>query len=89
MALEATRNGQGVALCGLSLVIDDLLAGKLIAPLGPASAVQSQSAYRLVQAPSRQLSDMQITFIRWIKTEASKTRQDLDDFLSLSPATNG
>ena len=82
MALEATLNGQGIALCGLTLVIDDIVAGRLIAPLRADGAVKTRGAYRIVHSPTRHQSATQMTFIRWIKAEASKTRERIAEFLS-------
>lgn len=82
MALQAAVNGQGVALCGLTLVFDDLVAGRLVAPLGPGSAVKPHYAYRIINTPRRLQSEIQTVFIRWIKAEASKTRERIADFLS-------
>ena len=82
MALEAALNGQGVTLCGLSLVIDDLSAGRLVAPLGAISAQRTQSAYRVVQSSTRIPPNIQTTFIHWIKAEARNTNALVATFLS-------
>lgn len=82
MAVEAALNSQGVTLCGLTLVIDDLLEGRLIAPLGADSVVKTRSTYRIIHSPTRHQSEIQTTFIRWIKAEASKTRESIARFLA-------
>ena len=82
MAIQAALDGQGVALCGLTLVIDDLVAGHLVAPLRSASAVKTDFAYRMVWATARRQSATQKTFMRWIEEEAAKTNEVIADFLS-------
>ena len=81
MALQATLDGQGVAFCGLSLVIDDLVSGKLIAPLGASSATKVSYAYQMVTSPIRRQSSIHKTFVRWIKLEASTTSKLIAKFL--------
>lgn len=82
MALQAAFNGQGIAICGLALVVDDLVAGRLVAPLRSASVAKTHYAYRLVYSPERSQSDAQKKFMRWIKREASKTKDLISGFLS-------
>ena len=82
MAIQAALDGQGVALCALTLVIDDLVAGHLVAPLRSASAVKTDFAYRMVWATARRQSATQKTFMRWIEEEAAKTNEVITDFLS-------
>lgn len=82
MAVQAALDGQGVALSGLVLVIDDLLSGRLVAPLGPTSALRAPYAYRMVIAPARHATSVQSTFVRWIKDEARKSRKAMNDFVS-------
>ncbi len=81
MALQATLDGQGVAFCGLSLVIDDLTSGRLIAPLGPESAVLASYAYQMVSSPFRRPTPIQETFVGWIEEEAGKTGDLMAKFL--------
>jgi len=82
MALQAAFDGQGVALCGLTLVIDDLVAGRLTAPYRPIGAVRTAYAYRLVTSPVRHRSATQATFMRWIQQEAKITREQISRSLS-------
>ncbi len=82
MALQAALDGQGVALCGLALVIDDLLAERLIAPLGSANTFKTHYAYRLVYSAKGNQSDTQKTFMRWIEKEADKTLDLMSRFLT-------
>ncbi len=80
MALQAAFDGQGVALCGLVLALDDLNSGRLIAPLGAESAVEAHYAYRIVRA-SKSAPPVQQVFIDWIEAEARKTREVVSRFV--------
>ncbi len=82
MALQAALDGQGVTINGLVLVIDDLVEGRLVAPLGPGSAVKQRFAYRLVYAPLRHPTAIRTTFLQWVNAEAVKTKSLMADFLS-------
>lgn len=82
MALQAAYDGQGVALCGLTLVIDDLVTGRLVIPFRPASPVKTDYAYRLVHSPVRRPSATQATFTRWIEQEARATKDQIAGYLS-------
>lgn len=82
MALEAAINGHGVVLCGLTLVIDDLLAGRLVVPTQDGGAAKTRSAYRLVYSPARPLSPSQRAFVSWIKAEAKRTSDAISAFLA-------
>ncbi len=84
MAVQAAVNGQGIALCGLTSVIDDLVVGRLITPLHPSGALKTHFAYRIIHAPRRHQSAILMTFTRWIKAEASKTRELMATFLSVT-----
>lgn len=81
MALQATLDGQGVAFCGLSLVIDDLVSGKLIAPMGACSASKVNYSYQIVRSPTRRQSSVQNTFVRWVNLEASATSELITEFI--------
>ena len=81
MALQAALTGQGLTLCGLSLVIDNLASGQLVAPLGPASASRASYSYRLLHANAQRRPAIQDTFVRWLRFEAAKTAAQMADFL--------
>lgn len=87
MALQAAFDGQGIALCGLTLVIGDLIAGRLVVPYRPARAVKTDYAYRLITSPVRRLTATQATFMRWIEQEAQITRDQISDYLSRAEIT--
>ena len=81
MALQAVQDGQGVLLCGLTLVIDDLITGRLVTPLRSGHAVKTDYDYRLVSAPRRQRSAIETIFMGWIEQEAEATRDDIAAFV--------
>jgi len=87
MALQAAFDGQGVALCGLTLVIDDLMAGRLVTPYRPVRAVKTDYAYRLVTSPVRRRSATQATFMKWIEQEAHTTREQISGYRSRAGMT--
>ena len=80
MALQAAFDGQGVALCGLMLTLDDLISGRLIAPLGAKSSVKTQYAYRVIKAPKPAPPVLKL-FIDWIETEAKMSREVVSRFI--------
>jgi len=82
MALQAAFDGQGVALCGLTLVIDDLRTGRLVTPYRPVRAVKTDYAYRLVTSRARRQSATQAIFIQWIEQEAKLTREQIAAYRS-------
>lgn len=82
MAIQAALDGQGVALCGLALTIDDLAAGRLVAPFQPGSAVKTRYAYRLVYSANRNPPAIQRNFMRWIMEEATRTQSLMARYLS-------
>ena len=87
MALQAAFDGQGIALCGLTLVIGDLMAGRLVVPYRPARAMKTGYAYRLVSSPGRRQSATQATFMRWIEQEAQTTRDQISGYLASTEIT--
>ena len=82
MAIQAALDGQGVALCGLALTIDDLAAGRLVAPFQPGSAVKTRYAYRLVYSANRNPTAIQKNFMGWIMEEATRTQRLMAEYLS-------
>ncbi len=68
LVIEAAVNGRGVALAKRTLAQDDLDAGRLIAPLQIATAVDF--AYYLVHAKTKGRLPQVKAFINWLTTEA-------------------
>nr|WP_298684616.1 LysR substrate-binding domain-containing protein [uncultured Dongia sp.] len=72
LALESALAGRGLALVPRILVIDDLVAGRLIMPFS--AAVTDPYAYWLAYATSRAEEPRIRAFIRWIRDEALATK---------------
>ncbi len=81
MALQAAVEGQGVALCGITYALDEILAGKLLAPFGTDCAVGTRYAYDMVHAPARAENRPLMAFRRWAKGEAVASRRLADAYL--------
>jgi len=79
MAVGAALAGQGMAMGRAALVLDDLIAGRLVAPFG--HPVRSRASYYFVtrMAPSPRTSLVQ----SWITSEAGRFRQRRDQWLKL------
>jgi LysR family glycine cleavage system transcriptional activator len=82
IALQAAIEGQGVALCGVTFAFEDILAGKLCAPLGTECAIKTHYAYDMVYTSVRAESRSVLAFRRWMKQEALKSTQDISEYLS-------
>ena len=81
MAVGAALAGQGVAMGRAALVLEDLVAGRLVSPFG--RPVRSRASYFFVtrMAPSPHTRLVQ----QWITAEAGRFRQIRDQWLELSP----
>jgi LysR family glycine cleavage system transcriptional activator len=73
MALQAAVEGQGVALSSLVCAIDDIGAGRLVAPFGPTGAVKTDYAFDLVFSPALAETGPVAAFRAWAKAEARDT----------------
>ena len=85
MALQAAVEGQGVALCGITYSLDEILAGHLLAPFGTSCAIKTRYTFDLVYAPARAENPALMAFRRWSKDEAKESRRLAADYL----ASNG
>lgn len=65
-AIQAALAGQGVALVSLSLVADDLVAGRLVQPFGPEIAGHT---YHLVTSAGRTLEPHVQAALDWLRDE--------------------
>jgi LysR family glycine cleavage system transcriptional activator len=70
LVIEAAVNGRGVALAKRTLAQDDLEAGRLIAPLQIATAVDF--AYYLVHPKAKGRLPQVKAFVNWITAEAEE-----------------
>lgn len=82
-ALQAAVEGQGIALCGITYALDEILAGKLCAPCGTNCAVRTEYAYDIVYTQTRAERHTIRAFRRWIKGEAVKSRRSINEYLSI------
>lgn len=81
MALQAAVEGQGVALCGVTYALDEILGGKLLASFGTGCAIKTRYAYDMVYAPARAENRPLMAFRIWAKGEAEASRQVVADYL--------
>ena len=82
MALQAAVEGQGVALCGITYALEDVLADNLCAPFGTDCAIQTRYAYDMVYTPARAEHPAVLAFRRWMKYEVKKSQQRIADYLA-------
>lgn len=62
-------SGDGLVICGLTESFNDLIEGRLVAPLGPRFVTQYSYGYRLVWPAGRRLSPAAQTFRKWVLVE--------------------
>jgi LysR family glycine cleavage system transcriptional activator len=70
MALQAAVEGQGVALSSVVCAIDDIIAGRLVAPFGANGVVQVDYAFDLVFSAALAKTRPVAAFRAWVKSEA-------------------
>ena len=71
LALQAARDGYGVAMAYRELIDADLVSGRLVAPF---EATEMHSfAYYIVYSETRPLSELTLSFIEWLREEAKNT----------------
>ncbi len=73
MALQAAVEGQGVALTSVVCAIDDISAGRLVAPFGANGVVQTDYAFDLVFSAALAETRPVAAFRAWAKSEARDT----------------
>lgn len=73
MALQAAVEGQGVALTSVVCAIDDISAGRLVAPFGANGVVQTDCAFDLVFSAALAETRPVAAFRAWAKSEARDT----------------
>jgi LysR family glycine cleavage system transcriptional activator len=71
LALTAAIDGQGVALGRLTLVVDDLAAGRLVCPFGP--IIEAPMKYYVVSPAPIAERPIVRQFREWLLEEAAKT----------------
>ncbi|HYI26445.1 MAG TPA: LysR substrate-binding domain-containing protein, partial [Bradyrhizobium sp.] len=70
-AIQAAVAGQGVALLSLSLVEDELAAGRLVQPFGP---VVEGLTYRMLTVADRPMSPVVTAAADWLRAEIAAIR---------------
>jgi LysR family glycine cleavage system transcriptional activator len=70
-AIQAAVAGQGVALLSLSLVEDELMAGRLIQPFGP---VVEGLTYHMLTVADRPMSHVITAAADWLRAEIDGVR---------------
>ncbi len=73
MALQAAAEGQGVALNSAVCAIDDISAGRLVAPFGANGVTQTDYGYYLVFSAALAETRPVAAFRAWAKSEARDT----------------
>jgi LysR family glycine cleavage system transcriptional activator len=73
MTLQAAVEGQGVALSSIVCAIDDIRAGKLVAPFGAAGIVKINYAFDLVFSAALAETRPVAVFRAWAKSEAQES----------------
>ncbi len=81
MVLRALDDGHGLHLAQLSLVLPDLISGRLVAPFPKRTWIKPGYPYRLVHLSPGPKSKLHREFSKWIVEEASKMQSDLDAFI--------
>jgi len=80
--LGAALSGHGLALAGLSYSLDDIRAGRLVAPLGARSAIPTRFGYDIAYPPAKTDLPTLRRFRRWILGIAEETRIEMEQFLT-------
>lgn len=76
MAVQAARDGHGVALVGDMLVADDLATGRLVRPFDPSLSTPLTFSYYLLSAPDRAGQPKVAAFRDWLLDEAHRSRPE-------------
>jgi len=89
-ACQAARGGGGVSMAQISFVLEDIKAGRLVAPFD--LAVRSKRPYCLVCRGSRKDEPEVAAFLEWMSAEAKRTEDEVRQvfgarFSTCSPET--
>ena len=80
---RAALSGEGLVLCSLTESFNDLVEGRLVAPLGPSFVIQYTFPHRLVWAAGRRLSIPMRKFRSWVLEEQEKFIVDASNLLGV------
>lgn len=72
MALQAARDGLGIAIGQLPLIDDDIAAGRVAVAVD--HVVPAMSAYWLVEPPGKETRREVVAFRDWLVNETSQLR---------------
>jgi len=79
--LQSAIEGQGIALCGLVFALGDILSGRLCAPFGPASALETKFGYDLVYRPLDSDNATLKCILDWLERQAEEHHQGILSYL--------
>ena len=77
-ALDAVRQDVGFLVCGLSLVLGDIAAGRIVMPFPPSQHLVAQNPYRFTVRSGAEGRPQFARFLEWMQLEAGKTEQELE-----------
>ena len=84
MALRSLYDGHGLHLAQLTVTLDGLISGRLVAPFGVSKCVRPSYRYSLIDMNADRRSSLQSDFRDWIVDEAMKTRKAMDAYIERS-----
>ena len=73
LALEAVRNDVGFLVCGLSLIQEDLVAGRVVLPFSASQHIVAPHPYHLSVPQTRPIRPQLQRFCDWLHKEAAQT----------------
>lgn len=81
MVLSALYDGHGLHLAQLSIVLPDLISGRLVAPFGTRTCTRPKYCYSLVSMRTGPETAVQRDFRDWITREGQEVRKGMDAYL--------
>ncbi len=77
LALEAVRQNVGFLVCGLSLVVQDLVRGTIVQPFSAEQHLVAPAPYRLELRPDAGKRPQLQAFVKWLKAAARDTQSQI------------
>ena len=81
LALRAMYAGNGVLPAQLSIVLPDILSGRLVAPIGPERCAWTGYPYRLIVLNGGAMPPLHKSFIAWLRRESEKSSAAMEAYL--------
>lgn len=78
LAIEAVRLNVGFLVCGLSLCLQDLVAGRIVPAFPPRMHLPARHPYRLALRAGRDRRPQTDRFLHWLRAEARITAARID-----------